>query len=658
MRNPLLLLWLAVIAAALSSHHCYAVESDALIGRPITELNLQDFRGKHWSLVDFKDRRVVVVAFLGVECPLAKLYAGRLQQLANDYRDRGVAVIGVNANRQDSITELAAFARQHAIEFPLLKDPGNIVADAFGARRTPEVFVLDAERKIRYHGRVDDQYGIGFVRDEPQRRDLQIAIDELLAGEAVSEPTTIAPGCYIGRAKQPLIGATVTYSNQIARILQARCVECHRPGDIAPFSLMKYDEVAGWAETIAEVVSEERMPPWHASPKHGKFAGDRRLSDQEKSLISQWVKAGAPEGDPAELPPEPKFATTGWQLPQEPDLVVPMSEKPFVVPATGTIKYQFFTADPGLTEDKWVRAIEVRPGNRAVVHHVLVFAATGNARERIEEGGTNGFFAAYVPGLRAAEYPSGMARRLPAGSRLVFQLHYTPNGSPQMDLSEVGMVFAEPDSITQEIRTVSAVQRKIEIPPHADNHMLEATSASATPGTRLMAFMPHMHLRGKAFSYEAIFADGQRELLLDIPRYDFNWQTRYVLAEPREVPPGTRLHAVAHYDNSGQNLNNPDPSKTIRWGSQTWEEMMIGYFEIAVPRDAKRDSVSNGGSDADASAKRERIKRFVEQLDKNGDGRVTRDEVPELLRPQFDRLSTDGRPLAVELIRRVLERRE
>jgi peroxiredoxin/mono/diheme cytochrome c family protein len=632
----------------------FAAESSSPIGREIDGFALQDYRGKTWHLSDFAERKLVVLAFLGVECPLAKLYGPRLAKLAAEFESKGVTFIGIDSNSQDSITELAAYARTHQIAFPLLKDPGNRVADQFGARRTPEVFVLDAERRVRYWGRIDDQYGVGFVRDEPKRHDLRLAIEELLASKSVSVAETAAPGCHIGRVQTPKADASVTYSNQIARLLEKRCVECHRPGEIAPFSLTRYDEVSGWAETIAEVVAEGRMPPWHADPKYGHFVGDRRLSGEEKRLIRQWVADGAPEGNRADLLKSREYLASGWQLPRQPDLVVPMSEKPFAVPAEGTVKYQFFTADPGLTEDKWIQAAEVRPGNRAVVHHVLVFARNGKLGERFEEGGTQGFLAAYVPGLRAAPYPSGMAKRIPAGSKLIFQVHYTPNGSPQLDLSELGLVFADSDTIRYEVRTSSAVRRQLAIPPGDANYAVDAQSPTAPVDVKLLAMMPHMHLRGKAFRYEAIYPDGRKETLLDVPHYDFNWQTAYRLTDPKELPAGTRVEATARYDNSEQNLNNPDPTITVRWGSQTWEEMMIGYFDIALPRELADRKLTRDGKSA--SERGAILQKLLANLDANRDGKLSRDEVPDRWRNVFDRIAGEsGDVIPLERIQRRLE---
>jgi len=629
-------------------------------GRAVAEFSLKDYRGAEHSLSDYRDSKVVVLAFLGTECPLAKLYGTRLGELDRKYRDRGVTILGINSNRQDSITEIAAYARIHNVDFPVLKDLGNRVADQIGAQRTPEVFVLDQERTVRYHGRIDDQYGVGYIRDGIEKNFLQNAIDDLLAGRDVKTSSTEVVGCFIGRVKEPQTDSPVTYSKQVARILQKHCVECHRDGEIAPFALTKYDEVVGWGDTMLEVIADRRMPPWHANPEFGHFRNERSLTDEEKQTLQQWVDAGCPEGDPAKLP-EPISYVSGWQLPREPDVVVEMRDEPYDVPAEGAVKYQYFRVDPQLTEDKWVLAAEAQPGNRAVVHHILVFVRPPKARKSPLGNTVGEFFAAYVPGYRTPLYPKGMAKFIPAGSELVFQLHYTPIGSPQKDLSRIGIVFADADEIDHVVVTQQAIQHRFEIPPHADDYQVEANSQKAPAEVQLLAFMPHMHLRGKSFRYEAKLPDGRTETLLDIPQYDFNWQTAYQLAEPLKLPPGSYLHCTAAYDNSVGNLNNPDPTQAVRWGDQTWNEMMIGYFDVAVPLSAfgiKRASSRQGASsdstrDADSIGsdvfsigdRKLRISQLVgaiARLDKNGNGKLEKAEVPTPHHFLFNALDGDG----------------
>lgn len=593
--------------------------------RAIDDFQLSDFRGKEHRLADYDETKLVVVAFLGTECPLAKLYGPRLSQLADEYKTRGVQFLGINSNRQDSITELAAYARIHGIGYPLLKDPGNRVADRFGAERTPEVFVLDRERRIAYRGRIDDQFGVGYVRDEPREHFLREALEDLLAERSVRRPQTEVVGCHIGRVTEPAAESAVTWSNQIARIFQKHCVECHRQGDIAPFALTEYDGVAGWGPTIAEVIRDQRMPPWHANLAHGSFRNERLMPAGEKQLVYDWVEAGCPEGDPSELP-EPRRFSTGWQLPREPDRIIAMRDHRFAVPAEGVVEYQYFVVDPQFEEDKWVAAAEIIPGNRAVVHHAIVFVRPP------DEAGFRGvgWLAAYVPGQRVEQLEAGLARRVPAGSKLVFQMHYTPNGSEQQDLTRLGIVFADPEAVREEAVTLLALNQSFEIPPHASDHRVDAVLDRFPTDGRLLALVPHMHLRGKAFRVEAELPDGTTETLLDVPHYDFNWQTTYVLSEPRAFPPKTQLRCIARFDNSAANLNNPDPSVPVRWGDQTWQEMALGYFAVAVPLD-EPDAEPEPSDDvppevvkeADATAR-----RLLAELDADGDGIVRRDETP------------------------------
>ena len=550
------------------------------VGRKLEIFQLTDFRGRDLTEKDFAGSKFLVVAFLGVECPLAKLYSERLQKIQDSFGARGVTVIGVDANQQDSLSEMAAHARRHSMSFVFAKDNQQTTVAALGATRTPEVFLLDEHRAVRYHGRVDDQYGVGFVREKPVKNDLVEAIESLLAGKAIASTHQPAPGCLIGRIKQPKSDATVTYGNQIARIFADHCVRCHREGEIGPFAMSSYEEVAGWAEMIQEVVADKRMPPWHANPEYGKFANDCSLSDDQCKLIEQWVADGAPEGDRNQLP-APKQYLTGWQLPREPDVVFPVQDKPFAVPAEGEVKYQYFRVDPKFTEDKWIKCAQLLPGNRAVVHHILAFARLKGTREGIE--GARGFLVGYVPGSQAEQFPAGMAKRIPANSELIFQVHYTPIGTAQTDISQLGIVFADPSEIQLEVKTTSAVQPRLRIPPGEASYKVTALLPERLPECRLITMAPHMHLRGKAFRYTAVYPDGKKEILLDVPAYDFNWQTGYRPMEPLKIPAGSRIECEATFDNSAANLNNPDPTKTVHWGDQTDDEMMIGYFDIVVP---------------------------------------------------------------------------
>jgi peroxiredoxin len=537
---------------------------------------LQDHRGAWHTLDEARDRKVVVLAFLGVECPLAEAYAPRLAEVARDLEKRGVGFFGVDANQQDGPVAIGRFAEKHGLPFPILKDVGNGLADRLGAERTPEVFVLDESRAVVYRGRVDDQYAIGIHRPSPTRRDLADALEAILAGRPVATPRTDAVGCTIGRATKPAEGGAVTYAREVSRILQSHCVTCHRPGEIAPFSLTDYRQAAGWSSMIAEVVDEGRMPPWHASPEHGKFANDARLSADEKRAIRDWVAAGSPEGDPADLPPPPRFVD-GWQIPR-PDLVLEMPRE-VEVPAEGSMPYEVVEIDPKLTRDVWVKASQVRPGNPAVVHHVVVFVLPPGV-EKIDEAGGD-FLAAYAPGMPARVMPDGVAKRIPAGSRIVLQLHYTPRGTKQVDRGRIGLVFADPAMVHKELMSGMALNFRLQIPPGARDYVSRADFRFSQP-SMLLALLPHMHLRGKSMRFVAEYPDGRREVILDVPRYEFDWQNLYTLDRPKPMPEGTILHTEARFDNSDENPNNPDPRRAVTFGEQTRDEMHVGYVNFTA----------------------------------------------------------------------------
>ncbi|HVC98891.1 MAG TPA: redoxin domain-containing protein [Pirellulales bacterium] len=572
--------WLALVAISTAR----AEPSERRIG----DFLLNDTNGQTCRLSDWRQRKLVVVVFLGVECPLARLYTSRLNELTQRFGPCGVQFVGVDSNEHDALDEIARFATEYHLAFPLFIDAAGLAARSLGAERTPEVFVLDHDRVVRYRGRIDDQYGVGVRRSEPRRCDLAVAIDELLAGKPVSVDRTDATGCFIGRAPPATPRMDVTYCRDIAPIVQRRCQTCHRPGQAAPFVLSTYQDAVDWAETIAEVVEQGRMPPWHADPRYGRFANDPRLTGAEKRLVATWVHAGAAEGDRAELP-RPATWSDEWKI-GRPDQVVsiPMALR---VPALGVVEYQIVDVNPGFTEDRWIRAAEIRPGNRAVVHHASVYLKPPGAKDPAEQGALGSFcLAAMAPGTPPLELSEGFAKRVPAGWCFVFVIHYVAIGTEQLDQTSIGLVFADSATVRKEVATKVLLDADLRIPPHAADYRVERTW-TATDDLLLLALFPHMHLRGKSFRYEASYPDGAREVLLDVPKYDFNWENRYVLAEPKRLPAGTVLHCIAHYDNSFGNPANPDPSVTVRAGPLSTDEMFNGYFEVAL---ANQDRLSFG----------------------------------------------------------------
>jgi mono/diheme cytochrome c family protein len=381
----------------------------------------------------------------------------------------------------------------------------------------------------------------------------------------------------------------ITYAKQVSRIFQDNCQICHHPGTAAPFSLLTYKHAVNWSATIKEVLQEKRMPPWHADPRYGKFSNDRRLKKEDADTVLAWIDSGMKQGNDKDLP-APKTFEDGWVI-GKPDVVFELPAEQ-TVPADGVVPYQYFVTPTNFKEDVWIQAAEARPGNRGVVHHIIVFYRDPKNRER--QGGLgDGFIVGTAPGDMPLILRPGIARKIPAGSDLVWQMHYTPNGKEAKDRSQVGLIFykgKEPPqwhSITRGVSNGNFV-----IPPGDANHLVESDWV-VPRNTLLLSFMPHMHLRGKDFEYRAEYPDGRKEVLLSVPRYDFNWQASYRLAQPVLLPKGTRIHCTAHFDNSANNPANPDPKKEVTWGDQTWEEMMIGWVDY-VWEQPEKEAITEG----------------------------------------------------------------
>jgi len=372
-----------------------------------------------------------------------------------------------------------------------------------------------------------------------------------------------------------------TFAKDVAPIFYSKCVECHRPTMFAPMSLVKFEDARPWARAIRQRVSARTMPPWGADPAHGVFKNDPRLSDKQIETILAWVDAGAPKGDDRDLPIAPTLAE-GWSI-GKPDAVFTMEET-FQIPATGVVEYQYLRMPTGLTEDRWIQAIEIKPQARAHVHHVIAF--TQPAGQPMTAGGAlgPGNIGGVTPNKPGVVFEPGVGRLLAANSDIVLQMHYTTNGEAATDRTQIGVVYAKQPPRLQQ-RGGSAMNVRFQIPAGAGAHEVTASRVLAND-TMITSFTPHMHVRGKDMTYTAKFPDGTTEVLLSVPKYDFNWQITYELPLPRMFPKGTEIQVVAHFDNSPANKFNPDPTKVVTWGDQTFEEMMIGFWGTVVERPA------------------------------------------------------------------------
>ncbi len=619
------------------------------IGRRLSDLKFTDINGRSFSLSDLHKKQAVVIAFTNTTCPLCKKYAPTLASLEKQFAERQVAFVFVNATSNEKPDAIRAAIKSHGWSGSYVQDSDGAIARALGATHTTDAFVIDAQRTLVYRGAVDDQYGFGYSKDAPRAKYLISAINAVLANDRPDIAATSAPGCPLelaqakgDTAKQTASTGGITYHNRISRIVQNNCLACHREGGVAPFGLATFEEVSAQSGSIRRAVEKGIMPPWFAATTKGQvspFANDCSLADADKTDLLAWLSAGKPVGDPGEAP-VPRVFASEWQIGQ-PDHVVQLPT-PIAVKATGTMPYQNVIVETGLTEDKYLKAIEIRPTAREVVHHVLAYvlppakqSETGGKNPDEDEDETTGFFAAYAPGYDALRFNDGCGKLLPAGSRLKFQIHYTPNGTATTDQSILGMIFLDkrPEHL---VNVTGVAQPRLTIPPGADNHEVVATRPIPSEAT-IVAFFPHMHLRGKAFRYEAILPSGETQILLDIPRYDFNWQLSYRLAEPITLPGGSTIKATAWFDNSTQNPANPDATRTVRWGPQTYDEMMIGYIEYYMD-----DGVIGRGGSLLGVASGLDFNAIFKRLDKNNDDKLTDAELPAAFRDRLLQLDKNG----------------
>lgn len=577
-----------------------------VVGGRLDGFRLKAADGSTISLKDYKHKKALVLIFTGIDCPVSNLYMPRLAALARRYSKQGVAFLGVNSNAHESAQDIQEHAREHLLNFPVAKDERNVLADRLRIERTAEAVVLDARGYVRYHGAIDDQYARGAIKDAPKRAYLAEAVDSVLGGRKVAEPVTSVVACPIervspkkrarprlasvptveGRRKRPSprpadVG-DVTYAHDVAPIIQQKCRPCHRPGEVAPFSLRDYEDAKRWAQSIYEVVDQGLMPPWYADPRYGSFSNDRSLSDHDRSVLMAWVDQEMPPGDLSQVPP-PSPVPQGWTI-GEPDLVLEMPE-PFDVPAEGVLDIMRFYVPTNFQDDVWVQAAQAMPGDRAVVHHICIFIMDpehpiDKTASLDEQRDAQPELVCYAPGDMPEVFPPGVAKKIPAGAVLEFQVHYTPVGMPRFDRSSVGLKLAR-GPVHSLALTRGASNRGFVLPAGEPNIEVKA-AYTVKQDARLLSLTPHMHYRGKDFLYEAVFPDGRRQTLLFVPSYDFNWQNVYRLSEPLPMPKGTRIECIAHFDNSADNPLNPDPARDVRWGEQSYDEMMIGYLDFCV----------------------------------------------------------------------------
>lgn len=543
----------------------------AEIGAVVQVPSFKDIRYLPRTLDDLGKHKACLLYFFSNTCPVAQRYTGVLLELEKVYAPQGVQFVAVNASPADSIMDMAQYGLDYGITFPIVKDTHGDVSRALGITRTPEVALLDADHRLVYRGRIDDQFRLGGVRPSATRDDLKVALDEMLAGKPVSVPTTKSEGCSLTFPSIPTPEEPVTFSEHIAPIINKHCISCHHEGGGAPFGLETYGKNARRADMLAEVVAEGRMPPWYAHPDHGEFSNTKRLTEKEKLLVQQWVKSGTPEGDPALAPPLPELKPASeWNI--EPDLILE-AEMPNGLPATGFIPYRYVLFPHKFEQDTYLEAIEIKSSNPAVMHHSNLFYTPGG----LEFQRSQHFITGMVPGGLPSTVPPGMGICVPKGATLGLQIHYVTTGKKEVDTPLVALRYCR-NPVRHKTHYNILDDGSFKIPPFAPAYETRQ-SATMDDEVTLLAMFGHMHLRGKNMRYIAHLPDGTQETLLSLPNYNFDWQLTYYLEPGTKIlPKGTRVECIAQFDNSAFNPYNPAPDKEVTYGKQTVDEMSQGFI--------------------------------------------------------------------------------
>jgi hypothetical protein len=538
----------------------------------VDNFRLVDHRGAAHELYYRSDMKAVVLMAHAKECPDSLVAAAALETFNKRYRDQGVEFLLVDSSARDSREALAKEAAKAGISLPILIDATQLVGEQLGMTRSGEVLIVDPKGwKLAYRGALT----------ESGKNHLEAAIDDVLGGTPVkTAKSEVSTGCSIslpGRT-QRATHAQISYAKEIAPLLMDKCVACHRDGGIGPWQMSRYEMIKGFAPMIREVVRTRRMPPWHADPHYSSFSNDRGLSTAQAQKLVHWIEAGAPRGTGPDPLLSQKKDWPEWSL-GAPDLVVELP--PFTTPKTGTIPYRMVNVASPLDRDVWVRAVDFLPGQRAVLHHII--ASAGGQRF----GGIS--LNNYVPGAEPLQIPEGSGIFLPKGSVFHFQMHYTPNGQELTDVTKLGLYFMK-EPPTYRYRSMLFIQPRLKIPPGAKAHT-EVAQQVFKEDAVIYSLHPHAHFRGKSSSFVAKYPDGREQVLLNVPAYDFNWQSTYELQAPLSVPAGTKVVYTQVFDNSSQNRANPDPARTVRFGEQTWDEMVFGVIRF---RSTKADADAQG----------------------------------------------------------------
>jgi hypothetical protein len=561
------------VAAILGAPSAYALQP----GDVVEDFRQLDEQGHSHQLSYLSDKKAVVIMTQGNGCQIVRSTVPTLKAIRDKYQSRDVEFVMMNSNLQDTREDVAKESADFDYQIPIMMDSTQLIGESMGVTRTAEVFVIDPKNwHLVYHGPVDDHLSYGTERAKATHNYLDDALTAVLDDQPVKVASAQSAGCLVEmpEANNTAAHAKISYSKTIAPLLEQKCVACHREGGGAPFAMTSYQVVKGFSPMMREVIRVKRMPPWHADPHYGTFVGDRSLTVAQAQTLVHWIEAGAPRGGGPDPLIKVKPDLAAWKH-GTPDLILDVPA--FDIPATGTIDYQYPRLHNPLGHDAWIAAIELHPGNKQTVHHILAFmddrvvnpSPNGSRQGNIQIGG-------YAPGLSPVVFEKDTGMYLPKDADFVIQMHYTANGQAMTDHSQVGLYFLkEPPKYP--IHTGMMGQFRFTIAPGEQSHT-EVTTKVWDRDAIVYSIMPHAHLRGKAAKMTAYFPDGHTQILLNVPKYDFAWQTDYAFAQPLNVPKGTKFVWEMTWDNSAQNLSNPDPTKAVHFGDQTWDEMGIGFF--------------------------------------------------------------------------------
>ena len=581
---------LVVMALWLFAGHTAMAADSHRIG----DFALLDQTGKHHKLSWYGDQKAVVIFVQGNGCPIVRNSVPELRAIRDDYRDRDVQFFMLNPQPQDTRDRINAEAADFGYDFPILVDETQLIAESMGVDRTSETFIINPEtREVIYRGPIDDRLHYETQKTEAANNYLRDALDAYLAGEALPTDVPEAPGCLINfAARDAHEQAPPSYSADVAPILENHCVKCHHVGGIAPWAMTEHAMVQGWSRMMKEVLLTRRMPPGQLDPHVGRPIQEAAgLSPEELQTLVHWIDAGAPGDDQPDPLQSLAFSDAKFSL-GEPDIVLTVPAQD--IPATGVIDYRYVPVPLNLEEDVWIRAVGYVPGDRQVLHHIITYVsspADRTAGVEQDDGGLGESLGGFAPGRQPDIWRDDSGALIRAGSSLLLQMHYTTTGKATVDETQIGIYLhdAPPKYV---MSGGSAGQRRFLIPPRAKEHQLEGVQEFERDAL-LYGLMPHMHYRGKYMKYIAEYPDGSSEVLLSVPKYDFNWQFNYQLQEPVFIPAGTRLIARGAMDNSDRNPYNPNPNIPVRFGLQTMHEMFFGFTTYRYLDDTPENIMAN-----------------------------------------------------------------